>query len=296
MRRRTKLDRSTAARVAAIRKSRQWIVREELDNLLAILAKINRPPEALSNSELAERLWGPIPPDVPAADAALRIGVRNRLLRTRVKQLRSAGHPVALALGRGGGYFLADDSRESVVSLRRTSEMLDERADTSHRLAAKLIGLGLTTHQADRVAEKIEMGDIPIEEKERALQSFVKRVMRNPLTRTVFVRVVGERASPEEREQIARLAEQRSAIDAERAAVAAERAKLEELRFELLEALAPIVETLRSGTPLPDPLPRGGEAPPQPLPQGGEAPPQPLPQGGEGTDRTDPSDGREDAA
>ena len=108
-----------------------------------------------------------------------------------------------MALGRCGGYFWPDDSRESLAALRATSEMLDKRADTSHALAARLVGLGLVEYLAKRAAAKIALEEE--DQQEAALRQFVERVTRNPLTKAIFLKVVGERGSGKDKAALARL-------------------------------------------------------------------------------------------
>jgi len=127
------MSRQAAAVVRKIRGGRKAIVSRELDQLKDILM---RSPVAISNAELAVLLWGPL-----KRQDELEKARRERLIRKRVQQLRTGGAPIALALGKSGGYlWVTAATPEGVQFLRATSGMLDARADTSHKLAARLVG------------------------------------------------------------------------------------------------------------------------------------------------------------
>jgi len=219
-RRRKPLSRKAAAKVAAIRRAGKHVVKEELDALRKILESHKGPSNAVSNAGLAAALWGELL-------QGQRDIARERKLRTRVLQLRKSGCPIALYIGKGNGYFWADGSAESLQALRETSEMFDHRADTSHKIAARLVGMDLIDYQAQRAAAKID-DEAEQEKQEAALRTFVERVTRNPLTMKIFVRVVGERMSEDEKAE----------LEAERAQLAALRAKIREQLAGLMALVA----------------------------------------------------------
>jgi len=197
-----KLDRSTAAKVRAKRKAAAPNVRKELEALERILkTSAVGPANALSNAVLSDMLWGKLPDDAGGRNVHDQ---RQRKLRLRVMQLRRGGNPVALALGRCGGYFWPDGSPDSLAALRATSEMLDKRAETSHKLAARLVGLGAIEYQAERAAARID-NEAEQDKQEAAMRQFVERVTRNPMTAKVFLKVVGQRSFGEEKARLAKL-------------------------------------------------------------------------------------------
>ncbi|NQT19600.1 MAG: hypothetical protein HQ592_07840 [Planctomycetes bacterium] len=201
------------AAVTAIRKARRPLVSSELRELKNILERVTVPRQAISNEELANKLLGKIRATrLGAAEAKREAERRKRLIRKRVHQLRRAGYPIALALGTNGGYFWATADKDSIDCLRRTSEMFDRRADTSHQHAARLVGLGLVEYQAQRAAARIDT-EQERETQESALRQFVERVTRNPMTRKIFARVLGERLTDHEK---AKLLKQRQKLIAER--------------------------------------------------------------------------------
>lgn len=190
------------AAVAAIRKARSPLVGAELEKLMKVLEGATHPHRAISNEELADRLWGGISRSaMPASEARRENERRKRLVRRRVQQLRRAGCPIALALGTSGGYFWATAEKDSIDCLRRTSQMLDRRADTSHKLAARLVGLGVVEYQAQRAAARID-NEEERETQESALRQFIERVTRNPITRNIFTRVLGERLTDGEKAKL----------------------------------------------------------------------------------------------
>ena len=198
-----KLDRSTAAKVRQKRKAARPNVRKELESLERILKECAvGPKQALSNAVLTDMLWGRLQEGSGGRNVH---DVRQRQLRKRVMQLRRGGSPVALALGRCGGYFWPDDSRESLAARRATSEMLDKRADTSHALAARLVGLGRVEYLAKRAAAKIAEEEEP--QQEAALRQFVDGLNRNPITRAILLKVVGEPGSAKAKARLATLLE-----------------------------------------------------------------------------------------
>jgi len=219
-RRRKPLSRKAAAKVAAIRRAGKPVVKDELDSLRTIMESHKGPSKAISSAALTAALWGEV-------EDGLRDRDRERKLRTRVLQLRNSGCPIALRIGQGNGYFWADGSAESLQALRDTSEMFDRRADTSHKIAARLVGMDLIDYQAQRAAAKID-DESEQEKQEAALRTFVERVTRNPLTMKIFVRVVGERMSEDEKAE----------LEAERAELAAVRAKIREQLAGLMALVA----------------------------------------------------------
>ena len=222
-----KMTRSQAPKVTAKRKTAIPLMRQDLDALRDILERTAKSPaKAISNHDLAELMWGGYNPDGKVA--LTEYDRRNRRIRELVRKLRLTGCPIALAMGANGGYFwVTADDPDAVDYLRRTSEMLDQRAETSHKVAAKLVGLGLVEYQAERAAAKIDSEEE--QEKQRAaLVRFVERVTRNPITRRLFNSVTGERMTRDER-----------------AALEAEKAKLDELKSVVrghVEALRKIIE------------------------------------------------------
>jgi len=196
------MDRSTAAKVSAMRRKAIPNVKLDLDKLGWILeTEALGPQHAISNATLADMLWGELPDGCNRRDTQDQ---RQRMVRKRVQQLRGSGSPIALALGSGGGYFWADGSPESLAALRATSEMLDKRADMSHKMAARLVGIDVVEYQAQRAAATID-NEQEQEKQEAALRQFVERVTRNPLTRKLFLKVVGQRSSGKEKAALAAL-------------------------------------------------------------------------------------------
>ena len=196
----TTKDRSTAAKIAAKRRAGRPRVADELDRMREFL-KTNCQGEAneISNADLADKIYGKLKRErgEPQWDFDQRVADRTRKVRKRVQQLRKGGHPVCLAFKRHQGYFWGMTNADILA----TAAYFNDRATTSYAVAAKILGRTTIEQQATHAAEKLD-AEQDEAAREAALQKLVERLTRNPVTRTVFLRVVGDTMSAEEKARL----------------------------------------------------------------------------------------------
>ena len=231
------LDRSTAASVGRKKANAQLQAIKDQDSILDIIRNHASPARPISNRDLAIVMYGELDRERLGDDEYFKLrGERERLVRARVLALRERRHPIVLAVDTNGGYFYG----ERVDEILPTVNLFNERAKRSYRVASKLMGRELLDHQAAVVADEITK-EVVEENQEAAMRKFLKRIMRNPITRVVYLKVVGQTISDEDRAK----------LDAERLQIEAERIELAMLtnRFavhkrELLEEMEPAVQRM----------------------------------------------------
>ena len=190
-----KMDRATAALVKKIVAARSPIVQQETDDLLEILRKRSGRKGAISSTDLAAVLWGPLDRQrLGEVEWHEQNAERNRQIRRRVKSLREACYPICIELTHARGYYFAKDNAD----IRESSRYFDLRAETSHRMASKIMGQPLLEYQADRIAESIE-NERDAEQRKATMARLVDRLMANPLTREAFLAIVGVTMTADEK-------------------------------------------------------------------------------------------------
>jgi len=218
------LDRSTAASIGRKKMNAQLQAIKDQDSILEIIKTHASARWPISNKELAVVMYGELDRERLGDDEYLKLkSERERLVRARVLALRERRHPIVLAVDTNGGYFYG----EKVDDILPTVNLFNERAKRSYRVASKLMGRELLDHQAAVVADEITAETVEANQ-EAAMRKFLKRIMRNPITRLVYLRVVGQ-----------------TITDEDRAKLDAERASLVEQKRLIVEECMPAVDRMK---------------------------------------------------
>ena len=227
------MDRSTAAIVARKKANAQLQAIHDQDTILEVIRTRASAANPISNSDLAKVMYGEPDLDRVGEQEYRKLkSERERLVRQRVLSLRERRVPIVLAVDTNGGYFYADKLDEILP----TVNLLNERAKRSYRLASKLMGRELLDHQAAVVAEAITAEAIEANQ-EAALRKFIKRLLRHPVTRPIYLKVVGSTMSDEDR---AKLDEARKQVEAERIDLAIKLNRFDTIKREFKELATPV--------------------------------------------------------
>jgi len=218
------LDRRTAAIVGRKKANAQLEAIKEQQSILSIIKNHASAERPISNPDLAAVMYGPLDEERLGVDEYRKLkGERERLVRARVLALREQRHPIVLAVDTNGGYFYG----QKVDDILPTVNLFNQRAKRSYRMASKLMGRELLDHQAAVVADEITKEAVEANQ-EAAMRKFLKRIMRNPITKKVYLKVVGQ-----------------TITDEDRAKLDAERASLVEQKRLIVEEFTPAVDRMK---------------------------------------------------